>query len=119
MFLLEREARRKLGCQYDDCPTECLFAKKQWDWRRADYCGDCPHKGVRETHKELLDEMLQIRLGDEASEYKPNELEQMVFEISKHEESERSQMGAKDSRLLSLFLTEKAKLDRQNEPKKP
>lgn len=82
------------------------------------YCDECPHKEVRNRHEEMLTSMLQTRLGEEAKHYKTSELQMMVFDVSKFEETDRSKMGAKDSRLLSLYLTEKAKVERQEDASK-
>lgn len=67
----------------------------------------------------MIAQLMVKRLGDEAKIYDTDRLQQMVFEIAAHEEGDRSQMGAKDSRLLGLFLSEKAKMERQQEANKP
>lgn len=61
----------------------------------------------------MAQQLLDTRLGEDARHYRVEELQSIVYEVERLEDANRETMGAKDARLLNLFLAEKGKYEKQ------
>ena len=113
-----RADRKKTTANYDDCYFKCDNAEKKWDEKRRTYCDECPHTAAKERFFETAQATFDERFNEQLGRGKFEELLNLVRQVSGFEGSE-DDLSTKSAYLLTLYLEEKSKWERQEEANKP
>lgn len=110
--------KRKISFTYDNCPFECRNDEKQWDEFRREYCEECPHRKADERLLSNATAIFKERFGQELIPEQFKKMLETVQTVAAFEGTDEN-LGVKHSHLLTAYLKEKDKMERQERANKP
>jgi len=97
--------------EYDDCPFLCAVDDEQID---GVYCRNCPSKQLADEFESNVKKTLEIREVD-TKRFPFRFVNELIYYTLEMRETPPGKMTNTTARLVSLFRSEKVKLDRLKE----